>query len=486
MSSAQPKGARLARLVAALAIVWAAVALVFSARMAFTFEEIEGLRLAKTAESWRLALTGTLGDGYHLLNVSWMRLLGTRGEWLLYRLPSLLSAVGSVLVLARIAFRRGAVQGLAATVLGSTGCLFLLYGGDARGYVPALFFLLACVDRLEHLLQRFRVRDVVLFNIAAVLGVLSHPSFVWAYGGVIIYGKWESWRRTRSFGRVGGELLALHLLPLATFVAVLRSRAEWSTAPTAMPQSLVALAEEAIASSLGLLSESGSYRPITVTLLVVLGFTCWRLARRGEQRWVLYVTGLVLVPVVAALLTNRAQITIASFLPCLGRGVLLLADTLGELGRTKAGAIAALAIVVVLAGLNVKQAMRATRSGRGQYYEAIKHIAQNSTGAPMTLGTDNENHARAMLWYYAPMIELAEIIRVVSPESYEKRAPEWILIESRDLVLRPQRTIQITGGQGYRFVQVYPFSTRLTGSGFGWLLYRKDPPSGAPTAAVVP
>src|SRR5689334_8427055 len=93
-------------------------------------------------------------DNNHPLNTLFMWLMGDLRLWWIYRLPALAAGIGSVIVTAIIALRRGSVEALVAALLVGFSYPLIFYSSEARGYALVVFFALLGFDALERYLRR--------------------------------------------------------------------------------------------------------------------------------------------------------------------------------------------------------------------------------------------------------------------------------------------------------------------------------------------
>ncbi len=212
----------------ALLVLLATVALVLRALGALDplwLDEIWSLERALAVDDWRAVLTSIRSDNNHWLVSLWLRALGEdRPAWAL-RLPSIVLGALSVPA-AWLAGRRraGAAAGGVAAALVALSYPFVHYGSEARGYAPAIFFLLASVWLLERFAADGRRRDAIGFAAAATLGVASHLTFTFALAALAL-------DRLLRPGPRRGRALVPFLVPLAVlallFVVDLR---HWTVA----------------------------------------------------------------------------------------------------------------------------------------------------------------------------------------------------------------------------------------------------------------
>ena len=186
----------------------------------FWLDEIWSWWLAQSAHSAWDVFTHIHHDNNHYLNTLWLWWLGKEPRPLLSRAPSLVAGVGAVFLLGRIAARRGQVEAIFATALGATSYLLRLYSSGARGYMPAVFCALLCVDRMQAMMKRPRLRDWLLFQVAAIAGLLSHLTFVHPYAGVVAYEIATLRKQGRSWSAIARTIVRDHA-PLGALLAAL-------------------------------------------------------------------------------------------------------------------------------------------------------------------------------------------------------------------------------------------------------------------------
>ena len=146
--------------------------------------------------------------------------LGDRSAWAVYRVPSLLAGIGTVVLAARIGWERSRAEGVFAALL--TGACFALihFSSEARGYALAVFFALVAWRALVAHLTRRRRGAAALFAVSVVLGFLSHLTFLFFYAGAIVHSLLVLGRSAASPRDVVPRLLQLHALPILAFSAL--------------------------------------------------------------------------------------------------------------------------------------------------------------------------------------------------------------------------------------------------------------------------
>ncbi|HSG01394.1 MAG TPA: hypothetical protein VLA20_09695, partial [Vicinamibacterales bacterium] len=162
--------------VACLAV--ASSLLLLAARGSLWFDEVWSAMLTRQCQGpWDVL--GLRFDNNHLLNTLYVWSLGLeRPNDLEYRLLSVLSGIGALAILGRIAGRRGGLAGVAAIVLAGSSFPLVLYFSEARGYGPAMFCAVLAFALVRSRWAASGVVRVVACWGAMVLGMLSHLTFV--------------------------------------------------------------------------------------------------------------------------------------------------------------------------------------------------------------------------------------------------------------------------------------------------------------------
>src|SRR5262249_34148389 len=117
-------------------------------------------------------------DNNHPLNSLFLYALGDRSAWIVYRIPSLLFGIASVVLAGRIMSQRGRVQAVVAMIL--IGCSYPLiaYSSEARGYAAMIFFVLLALDAYERYLITRAGLPLTAVWTGVLLGFLAHPAFL--------------------------------------------------------------------------------------------------------------------------------------------------------------------------------------------------------------------------------------------------------------------------------------------------------------------
>src|SRR5436190_23334116 len=133
-------------------------------------------------------------NNHHLCSL-WMWLVGQNASALVYRLPSVLASIGTIVLAGLIGLRQSRLEGCIAVILTSWSYLLIHFGTEARGYSLAIFFALLAWYALQQFEERRSWTWVSVFWLAVVLGFLAHLEFAICFAGLVV---WLLWRFTRN------------------------------------------------------------------------------------------------------------------------------------------------------------------------------------------------------------------------------------------------------------------------------------------------
>jgi hypothetical protein len=168
-------------------VVAGTVARIVAARNEFWLDEIFSLKVFAANAKSPFDIFTLHWDNNHYLVTLWMYVVGDRANWFIYRLPSIVAGVGTILLAAVIARRWGNFATFTAAVLTGSSCFLITYGSEARGYALAGFFALAAFLALDRYLTVRGPAAGIAFSVATILGFLSHLTFLQFYLGAVAW-----------------------------------------------------------------------------------------------------------------------------------------------------------------------------------------------------------------------------------------------------------------------------------------------------------
>ena len=108
---------------------------VFAAHNDLWFDEVWSLQLLRErGHSFADVFTNIKHSNNHHLCSLWMWLVGQNASALVYRLPSVLASIGTIVLAGLIGLRQSRLAGCVAVILTSWSYLLIHFGTEARGY----------------------------------------------------------------------------------------------------------------------------------------------------------------------------------------------------------------------------------------------------------------------------------------------------------------------------------------------------------------
>lgn len=151
----------------------------------FWLDEIWALQNVGSLSSALGVVTDIHHDSNHWLTSLWMYLVGQEAPFWLYRLPSLVAGVGTVLAAGWLA-RADGTSRILAMLLVAISFPLGYYASEARGYAVAACASLLSLGCLLKWVVEGRRRWLTLFWAAAGCGLLAHLSFVIVLGAAAV------------------------------------------------------------------------------------------------------------------------------------------------------------------------------------------------------------------------------------------------------------------------------------------------------------
>lgn len=443
-------------------------------------DEIWSLHTVATLQSPVEILTRLLHDNNHPLNSLWLYLLGpTAPEWC-YRLPAWLAGSAAVALAAAVGRRQlrllhpeaPAAQvdaaGLLTALLFGGSYLMIHYASEARGYAPAVAFGLLAVWALLHAGPGAWRGWPPIYWAACVLGLLSHLTVV----SVMVAGLAWSLMGSREAGRARWLRAAYWQVPPWLFFAVYYlafvRRMLIGGGP---PHSAVSILGETAAYTLGIPAALG----VSVALPLLIGGVLLALAmiwRAGGRALVgFYVLAIAVVPPLGIALGSSSALFPRYFSVPAALALLLLGFGLARLWA-RAGlwrGAAALLVALFLAG-NAAPLLRLARDGRGQYQAALRHVAEATPTAVVTVSGDHDFRNEAVIQHYRGAVGPDRWVRYLPAAHVPDEGTQWLFLHRLDGEPPPGEVILDLRGR-YRLDAVFPHAAL---SGWDWFVYRRE------------
>ena len=183
-------------------------------------DEIWSLNLAGQVATPLEIFTKIHHDNNHYLNTLYLYFLGRGASEFVYRIPSLLAGIATVVAAGLIGRRRGTTDAIFAMLVVGFSYVLILYSSEARGYAAAVFFAFLCFYLLDRYLETRRWPLALMFSLCAVLGLLSHLTFVCFYSSALVWSGYRLMKSRLGPSRTATALLSCHAVPIL-FLATL-------------------------------------------------------------------------------------------------------------------------------------------------------------------------------------------------------------------------------------------------------------------------
>jgi hypothetical protein len=466
------------------AIVWIAivsfvvgtVVRVFAARNDLWFDEVWTLQLLRErVHSFGDVFTNLKHSNNHHLCSLWMWLVGQNASPLLYRLPSVLASIGTIVIAGLIGLRQSRLEGCIAVILTSWSYLLIHFGTEARGYSPVIFFALLAWYALQQFEERRSWLWTVVFWSAVVLGFLAHLEFAICFASLVACALWQFVRYRSRWRQAVLDLFALFTVPvgliLVFYLVALRGFEVASGEPYRLWPLLIKTASYTLggpgsgiaAGIIALLAVAAS----SVSLIYLMG--------EADDRWIFY--AVVIVAPLALIAIHRPEQLYVRYLMIGVAMSLLLFSSVGAatLRRGVAGLAIGLALLAVYVTGNAADTSNLLRFGRGQYLAALRFMETHSNDKRV-LVTSLDLGTKMLVSYHKSYLERPDDLQYVDPatlkEDYARTngfslGAEWLILLLEDLTRLPARVTD-QYGNSYQLVSIYRGSDL---SGSNWLLY---------------
>jgi hypothetical protein len=463
-----------------------AAARVFAAQNDLWFDEVWTLELIRErVHSFGDVFTNLKHSNNHHLCSLWMWLVGQHASAFLYRLPSVLASIGTIVLAGLIGLRQSRLVGCIAVILTSWSYLLIHFGTEARGYSLAIFFALLAWYALQQYEERRSWIWTVVFWSAAVLGFLAHLEFAVCFAGLVAWALWRFIRYRSKWRQAVLDLFALFTVPIVLllafyFVAIrgmeVGGGPKYQVTPLLIKTASYMLGGPASGAAAGiaaLLAVASIY-----VVLVYLMF-------ERDDRWIFYAVvivaplGLIAILLPVPLSVRYFIISVAASLVLLSSGYAAL------LRRGVAGLAIGLTLLVIFVAGNAVNTVNLLRFGRGQYLAALHFMETHSNDREVVITSDHDFRNGMLVNYYKRYLEQPDRTRYIDGRALHEEdvrtggsslGAEWLILHRFDLREQPERVTD-TYGNRYRLVTIYRYSDL---SGWNWLLYHNLNRSAAP------
>jgi hypothetical protein len=415
----------------------------------FWLDEIWSWMFVRDVSSPLALFTEIRHDNNHWLNSLFLYFLGTQQHWYVYRLLSLVTGTGSVILAGMIGRRDGRWESFLALVLVGFSYLLVYFASEARGYAPLAFFALMCFYLMQQQMTSLTTARAVLFSISAVLGILSHLTFVFVYAALVLWSVVVFVHRRRSWPKVIALLLAHHALPLAVLVLLYYTNIRGMRIGGGPVRPLPAVFQEIAVVSLGSPDLGWAAFVIASFTVVAVLVELWRSRDRYDAEWIFFAAVLVL-PLVPVIAQVRQDFYTRYFLTSILFLLILLSRFLARCFRGKIWikCAAGVLVLVFLVGNGVQMASF-FHYGRGHLSEVVAYMAEHTPGEVITVGSNHNGGTPMVLYFYVLNFAPAKAVQFLPPDRWSRDAPRWYIFHSQANDANPPRDIVLPNRLGY-------------------------------------
>ena len=448
-------------------------------RLCFTdlwFDEVWSLYNVLTIASPVEIFTRLRIDNNHPLVSFYLYLLGLGHHWVYYRLLSVVTGIGSIVLLWRIALQDGQRKAAIVLLLASFSFLFILYASEARGYAPAGFFCLMAYLGLSTYLQENNWKSRLLYTLGGICSVLSSLTAVIALTSFLL---WSGTVLLRKVGRqkIFREFFSAHalLLVLLLFYYLFFVRQLGYGGGTDFTYLNVAIKFFSFSFGLRATRYLTALSCILFFFLYFLGLYVLYQKKNFSQIFL----QILIFPIIPACFLVCLQQTLTTlyiryFFICLPFLFLLWGEALtacwkkGWLGK----GVCSIILFCYIAGNAWTVSNFLATGDRGHYYAAVRSIVDKSSGTPITVTSDHTARNELMLQFYASYIPKGPKITYI-PQNKLKAPPLWYIEHKFDPAYQQKEQRIKKFGAAYTFVRQFPYAYL---SGWHWLLFKREEP----------
>jgi hypothetical protein len=343
------------------------------------------------------------------------------------------------------------------------------YGTEARGYAFALCFGFVAVGIALHDGVIAWSLRAPLYWLALVLAVLGHAVAVHLFAALVA---WSTLHVAHARGEWRTTITTLawwHGPPALAYAAFYLGFLRLLSTGGGQREGILAPLERAVALATGL-PVHGADLTFVAGALGILALGLWWLFRRGSDLWVFYAIGIAVSPAAIWLLNPTDLNFERYFVVSAALWLLLAARLLGSLATRGWGRVVCAAILVAFVTGNAVRIEQLLRDQRGHYRDALRYIADHTTGDAITVASDQDFRSRMLVTYFVPRLGLAKGIRYVARRELPPTGTDWYIVHRLIDGFVPPRMIADVQRNRYRFGAHFAATPP---SGFHWYVYQR-------------
>lgn len=459
-------------IVFAAIMVFAAVLRVPGLFTDFWLDEIWSLSRTNLLNSPTEIFTEFLSSNNHHLNSLIFYLLGNQEQWMLYRLHSLAAGIGAVILAWFIAYQKGRLEAVIASLLTAGSYLMIHYSSEARGYAMVIFFALLTFYAAQRFVQNGFCRWAVIMWLCMWLGFLSHSMYVHVF---IALGVWLLVRLFKTC-KTGQEIFIRYIqcfgVPILsfTFFYIFIFRNMKIDGGDEYKLSVVLVKTLSYAGG-GPASGPGAITVAALTACVVLYSLIW-MWRKKCYEWIFYSFVIIISPVAVLIINQPEVLFVRYFLISIAFAYIAVSFVLADIFRrfNKSKKFLILLILLFLFG-NGWNVVKLFKYGRGGYLEGLRYVASHSTERNIRITSDNDFRNNMLIGYYKHFLPIDKKIVYVPLDNFPKEPAMWVIFHRIGYPGEIYQTLKDKHGDIYNLVKSLPYSDL---SGMHWYVYQKQ------------
>ncbi len=454
-------------------VVLAAIVRIWAAQDELWLDEIWSLLAFGRAAQSPLDVFRFHHDNNHYLVTLWMYAVGAaREHWFVYRVPSLVAGVGTVMLAASIARRWGAVAAIAAAVLTGGSFVLITYASEARGYALAGFFALTAFMALDRWCAIRSPWAGAAYALSVILGTLGHLTFVEVFFAAIVWSAVVCYRTGATWRQAAARLGLLHTVPLLFLLALYLIDVRGMRVGGGSVYLLRDIAPRAAALAIGSFAQQAMlvWLAAFVALAAVVAGV-YLLAREGNDLWIFFASVILVAPALLLATTRPTLVYERYFYLNLLFALLLFSYLLSRLAKYGAAgrSLAVAALVLVTLG-NAGLTFDLVRIGRGHYLDMLQYLAEHSTAPQIQLITDSDFDNEVYLGYYVRQLPPGRTVTLYRQSDPPQQAPDWIVLHGQEQPYDPPTSLRGLAGTEYLREAVFPCAGL---SGYSFAVYHR-------------
>ena len=322
----------------------------------------------------------------------------------------------------------------------------------------------------------------VLFAGCAILGFLSHLTYLFAYVALVV---WSSWHTIRRDGWVSRQ----HIVPII-FQVVIPGSFVLLLYVVDLRQIAVGGGDEnsvwnVIAQATSVAFGGPLEVPATVWITAAIGLvgvvTLFLIYRSGSDLWLPMIVGIFIIPAIIVLVARPQWPYPRYFLVSMLFLQMLMSWFLGWLYQRPRGKVIYVFAIAAILGGNAVLTTRLLTYGRGGYEVAVRYMLDQTFGEKVFVASDHDFRNKTVLGFYFARAGAVDRAGYYEMGKWPPDGPEWLVMHSFGQQFSPEKLVKDDQGHNYELARFYPYAGL---SGFNWALYHNtNRPTNAPLQA---